>query len=147
MLPPIGMVRSVFSAIAACAIALVAGCQSGSSTPFPDAVPLPDAAVGVLCAQALCSTQFGCCTGGGGAAPSCMTSSTEACAGKILKCDGPEDCTGGSICCVLNAGGTACQTTTQCEGDGTIACNGDNECPSDLPACCNHICGSQCNFW
>ncbi len=147
MPPPIGMVRHVSAAIAAFALVLAAACQNSSSAPQADAMPVPDAAVGVVCANAICSTQLGCCTGGGGAAPSCMTSSTEACAGKILMCDGPEDCTGGTGCCVLNGGGTACQTNTQCEGDGQIACNSDQDCPTELPACCNHACGSQCNFW
>jgi hypothetical protein len=134
-------------ALIASAFALVAAaCQTEPQAPTFDARPTFDAAVGVQCAQTLCSTQFGCCTVGG-SAPSCLTSTGEACAGKVIMCDVPEDCTGGTSCCVLSAGGTACEGAGQCEGQGAIACNADADCPADLPACCNGECGSQCDFW
>ena len=143
MSPPIGMAVRLFSL--AFVIGLLAACQSSSSTKFPDAAPLPDAAVGVMCASSVCSTSLGCCAVTGGT-PSCLASG-QSCSGKLMMCDGPEDCGSGMSCCVLSAGGTSCETATMCQSNGFIACNGDGDCPGELPSCCNHACSSECSFW
>ena len=137
--PPIGMAARI-----AVLAVLLLGCQNGS-TP-PDAVPPPDATIGVQCGSAVCAMGSpGCCTKTGGA-PSCMATG-DTCTGKVMGCDGPEDCTGGDTCCILNAGGTACETKTACAADGLITCNSDHDCGGDLPSCCNHMCANECSFW
>lgn len=152
MRTPIGMdVRRFFAfAIALFALASVPACQTANNSPPADAfVPLPDAAIGVACNGAVCSTDTGCCAATGGS-PFCMTVSGTGgtCSGRVLKCDGPEDCTGGTTCCNLNNGDSACQTINECQADGTITCNSDPDCPEAVPHCCNRMCSADaCNFW
>jgi hypothetical protein len=126
------------------AASLAAGaCQSSSNTPIPDAAPTFDAAIGVLCSNTLCSPQTGCCTATGGT-PACLQAGQQ-CSGKLVMCDGPEDCSGGTSCCFAANGGSTCSAASACTG--SILCVTDADCPASESACCNHECAVECSHW
>ena len=127
--------------------ALVLGataCQNASNLPpAADAAPVFDAAIGVVCSNSLCDPSAGCCTGTGGP-PACLQSGQQ-CSGKLVMCDGPEDCSNGTSCCVSATGGSTCSEATACQG--SILCDSDSDCPSGSPSCCNHECATECEHW
>jgi hypothetical protein len=141
MATPIGMGFRLLAI--AFVVGLGAGCQSSSTIPPADAAPVFDAAIGVVCSSSLCSPTTGCCTGTGGP-PACLTQGQQ-CTGKLVMCDGPEDCSGGTSCCLAAAGGSTCTTAGACTG--SLLCVSDVDCPSSLPACCNHECAVECTHW
>jgi hypothetical protein len=109
----------------------------------PDADPAaPDAAAGgestiISCGADTCSrdseiccyTNFPNITQMCAAADACMAPAV------IATCDGPEDCTGGDICCV-NTTGAVCKPASECTGTtaGQV-CHTDEDCPGPSPDC------------
>jgi hypothetical protein len=142
MAPPISMGLR-FLAIAIVSVLGATACQNSSATPVADAAPVFDAAIGVMCSNSLCTPQTGCCTGTGGP-PACLQAG-QTCSGKLVKCDGPEDCSGGTSCCFDATGGSTCTTADTCTG--SILCTTDSDCPSSEPSCCNHECATKCSQW
>jgi hypothetical protein len=72
-----------------------------------------------------------CCvnTTGGNNSNSCRT---QACSGFGIEeatCDGPEDCSGGQLCC-FNDGATSCENS--CNNNAARLCHTDADCPNGL---------------
>ena len=104
----------------------------------------PDAAVGVVCGATSCSLpDMECCLDL--AATACLAV-TDTCAGQVQRCDGPEDCTGGDVCCaqVPNSfilcrpyGMAASDCTGQLVGTNgkLVLCHHSTDCPADRAVC------------
>jgi hypothetical protein len=88
-----------------------------------------------------CDTQSVCCVQVAGDPPAfsdgaCTTLTS--CPGLAFRCDGPEDCSAGTVCCAeLNAGGgSSCKAETDCHGiHTTVLCRSDDDCFSKVKDC------------
>jgi hypothetical protein len=89
-----------------------------------DFVVAPDLAAGhsVACGNASCPLPGnGCCTATYGASGACFPGDDNGCpslAAQKFNCDGPEDCTGGAVCCYRVANGASCMPPQACRGGG-----------------------------
>jgi hypothetical protein len=110
----------------AAALLMALGCGSYSELPPAQCTGAPGAAHAVTCPGVpgcVCAAPQACCLGAIDAtAGSCE--SPRACAGVVLSCDGPEDCSGG-VCC-LTLSGSSCSATNSCPG--TRLCRDDSQC-------------------
>lgn len=123
--------------------------------------------VGIACGMDTCdpATQK-CCTtfGGPGTTSSMCVASDAMCMGTAAACDGPEDCSGGDVCCAQSSGSggfsfeMTCVAAAMCEGGGftgpfelchTMAdCNttGDMCCPTMIIPGVDGTCREMCGF-
>jgi len=114
----------------------------GSNDCCPDygSVCNPAAGVGqVKCGNGTCAVPASfCCVqfvSGGGLNPHCQTAGTQ-CIGPDVFCDGPEDCSGGKICCSTPVGGSSllveCRDPALCKDSSQRIICGNNPavCPS-----------------
>jgi hypothetical protein len=97
----------------------------------------PDGGAGTVCGTATCSATQECCVGVGGR--ECVDQGT--CQDVALTCDGPEDCTGGDVCCAAGngggggapgTGGTSCRPDNQCQ---TRVCAAETDCDGGDMCC------------
>jgi hypothetical protein len=113
--------------------------------PRPDALARPDAAPppgqgAVACGNTSCLTpQNYCCVGPNNVA-ACIPRDAACTLGAARRCDGPEDCDGGRICCARaeTVGGyrSACLRTTECaQAGGAPTCRSAVECPLSARTC------------
>jgi hypothetical protein len=126
--------------------------------PVPDAAPLPpdapplapDAALlprdtappastgTIACGSNRClAGKEACCVTTAGA--SCIPMNGLCLGGSLFRCDGPEDCDGGRVCCLrMETGGyrSACARAAECaQAAGTAICRTGADCPSFTPTC------------
>jgi hypothetical protein len=85
---------------------------------------------GVVCGAMVCSSSQVCCVSYNGA-----TCSSGGCSGGSLpvRCDGPEDCGGGTpVCCGDISSGTSCVASGSCASSytGGVVCHTSADCPS-----------------
>jgi hypothetical protein len=92
----------------------------------PNIYPTP----GVPCGSATCYSPQVCCVG---ATSSSCTAANSCTAGLPVRCDGPEDCGGGTpVCCGQLSSGTSCVATGSCSSgmSGGVVCHVTADCPS-----------------
>lgn len=111
-----------------------AGFQPYTGTPEPGVVcgaagTCDPATDGGLCCVGLISGMSAC-------APMCQQFDLP------LRCDGPEDCTGGNVCCVVSGlpPVNECRPAAMCEGSGSLQeplriCNTSADCPAGSGCC------------
>jgi hypothetical protein len=136
------------------AIPLIAGCRSRLFDEATDGVP--DLAVAdlqsrdlMVCPSRLqpspptpgevqcgfaasesCPVAQGCC-GGLQATDTPMCLGTTQCHGPQIRCDGPEDCAGGMVCCVTQLGFNRAGDRIECAASCDFAlCHSDADCPA-----------------
>lgn len=108
----------------------------------PDATTAPDASssptpglVECLADRCLVDRELCCVT----ASASFCASRSTSCPGAARRCDGPEDCPTGNVCCARVEGNTyhsACLKLTDCtDNGGAPLCRSSIECPSALRSC------------
>jgi len=111
--------------------------------PLPsDTAPLPrDAApptAGIACGALMCVVgKQACCSTGTAAA--CIQINGACPGGSVIRCDGPEDCDGGGVCCLVTLNGAAqsfCLTAVQCaQSAGAAICRSGADCASFARNC------------
>ena len=72
--------------------------------------------------------------------PNVGASCAASCSSQItFACDGPEDCTSGSHCCISVASGdkVTLSCMASCASAATTVCHSKSDCPSDRPICCH----------
>lgn len=100
---------------------------------------------GVACGTSgtTCASSTTCCEAAGGA--SCEAS-PGTCTGDTYLCDGPEDCTGGNVCCIVFDGGPGSRAGSSCLPScvtGLVrypACHDAGDCDVG-DACCDSLGG------
>lgn len=104
---------------------------------FPDADPsdadptLPDGAFGINCGGLTCDMNTQECCSDFVMGVLTLTCETQgACPGAVVTCDGPEDCSGGDVCCAQQQG-IECAPTC----GGLVLCANQNDCPSGSMCC------------
>jgi hypothetical protein len=98
----------------------------------PDlAPPTPGDTAGVACGDDVCGDQKYCCLGVGVRYCESPTTVADCAAGKKVRCDGPEDCSGGKSCCI-NDYGSSCQTDCAAEPE---MCHTSADC-TEADYCC-----------
>lgn len=117
--------------------------DAAPAPPPPDAAPMPpppDAGSPgtVACGAAKCIVgQQTCCVTASGA--SCVPSSGICAGGSAFRCDGPEDCDAGRVCCLrAETGGyrSACARPAECaQTHGAAICHVGADCPAFAPTC------------
>ena len=121
-----------------------------SDTASPgDTTPPPFDAAGVTCGSSTCIGTQVCCVDPGGPTFKCADSCSDG--GVAINCDGPEDCTGGKVCCgtvdvgsgtpptcPISTGAASCAATcttvipTSCPDKGSARlCHAAADCASD----------------
>ena len=86
----------------------------------------------IACGNASCSVPGSkCCAGS--PATGCQSTSAD-CPDVEIRCDGPEDCSGGQICCadffVGKLDDTSCRSPGQCDKDEIVCGNSPSACSS-----------------
>ncbi len=78
----------------------------------------PDFA-GVLCTEAVCASGTQCCAEATDGSYTASCTPTGTCAGQVAVCDGPEDCSGATTCCVrfVYEPGSIMDATIMCSAD------------------------------
>lgn len=118
----------------------------------PDAGGVSDGSTpGVItCGDTTCeaASQQCCISGGGGGASSMCIPIGDACMGAAVDCDGPEDCSGGTVCCANGGFGgditVACVDSSMCTGGfggGFELCHGASDCTDTSVMCCPIMAG------
>ena len=77
-----------------------------------------------------------CCTNG--AVTACIPLNGTCVGGSVFRCDGPEDCDGGRVCCVRNQNGytSACARAVECtQLGGAALCHTGADCPLTARTC------------
>jgi hypothetical protein len=114
---------------------------SGADARVADAPPTtPDGSpyVGVSCGTMTCTGTDVCCVPGFGGGNTGATCAAQCGPGEsTFACDGPEDCSGGQVCC-MSRGGSSCTDPDSCGGigGGSVACRTANDCQSGGDQCC-----------
>jgi hypothetical protein len=119
--------------------------------PPPDAAPVvappPDAAIispppllnTIACGNSRCVVgQQACCATN--SASSCIPLNGQCLAGAVRRCDGPEDCDQGRVCCVQPAAmgvyRSACSRAQECaQQGGAVLCQTAADCPGASRTC------------
>lgn len=99
---------------------------------------------GVGCGAVTCAAPDACCIAGDVA----FCTPASECRGSTIRCDGPEDCSAGEICCGSGDRGgdfaTVCQAAVEPCGirvcHGSADCGGGNCCPIMGSGYCSPIC-------
>jgi len=125
------------------------GGDDDSGAPPADAsgVELPDSgAVGtpgeINCGSGPCDLADEECCGdlAGENGSECVASDT--CEGYPIRCDGREDCTGGSYCCTRGIEGTECRAADMCD---LVLCREATDCAQEGDLCCPQgVCAPDC---
>jgi hypothetical protein len=91
----------------------------------------------IACGAAKCvAGKQACCSSGAGTA--CIPLNGVCVGGSVFRCDGPEDCDGGRVCCVRNQNGytSACARAVECaQAGGAALCHTGVDCPLATPTC------------
>lgn len=116
--------------------AAVAPPPPDSAPPQPrDAAPAPVNTI--ACGAASCVVgQQACCVTAAGA--SCIPFGGLCLGGSAFRCDGPEDCDNGRVCCLRNENGlrSACARAPECaQGGGAAICRSGADCPQTARTC------------
>ncbi|MCS6798739.1 MAG: hypothetical protein NZ898_09430 [Myxococcota bacterium] len=100
------------------------------------ATPRDGGAAGVMCGMEICRGGQVCCATFGGGMTTAMCTDPDACRGASFACDGPEDCTDGTVCCG-NRTGSGAGRTACASPDGCMfrICRTDEDCPSGSECC------------
>jgi hypothetical protein len=116
--------------------------------------------VGIACMGMTCdATTEQCCVtmSSGGAMGACIARDAT-CMGAVADCDGPEDCSGGDVCCArvgLGGASTTCEAAAMCT-PGSFGpfelCHAPADCTDDMDMCCpvmrfgfsGAYCGAMC---
>jgi hypothetical protein len=125
----------------------------GGPPPPVDGGPSPgtDAGPGsIVCGATTCSSGQICCATftGGMVVQTCQSATATCMGGATLTCDGPEDCTGGQVCCGMRSptgGTTACVDAAMCTFGrlchATTDCTGTDMC---CPFMGLSVCAPRC---